>query len=168
MQSRRRADFRTQGLKQYTKEEALAEAVKKLESERIGRERVEKCFIINWKDSMISKFKGVYLILEKEELLDDLSNYLIYGSEFIYSLAEELDCRETLKTIGKSMIVVCTVPISEIEADWLVDLEQYIKDNDVNDCSIAVSSVAPENIIDILYTEGYVRAPYNKTKYLFG
>lgn len=156
MQSRRRADFRTQGLKQYTKEEALAEAVKKLESERIGRERVEKCFIINWKDSIISKFERVYLILDKEELLHDSSHYLIYGSEFIYSLAEELDCREKLKTIGKPMIVVCTVPIAEIEADWLVNLEQYIKDNDVNDCSIAVNSVAPENIIDILYPEGYV------------
>ena len=100
-------------------------------------------------------------MLQTEEFLSASTHYLIYGSEFLNALAMRLGCRDKLSRIGKPMIVVCTIPITDISSCWLSDLEQDIKNRNTGNRSIAVRSVAPKNIVDILYPTEYVHDPYS-------
>ena len=153
--------FRTQGLKPYTKDEALSAAIHKLKCDRVCKESIETKFEELWG----KQAKSVYLMLEKTELLGTSCHYLIYGSEFINALAMHLGCRDRLKEIGKPMFVVCAVPISDIHKDWLEGLEQSIRRKDTADRAIAVSRVTAENVIDIIYPTDTVRDPYSWCHY---
>ena len=153
--------FRTQGLKPYTRDEALSAAVRKLEYNRVCKKAIETKFEELWG----KQSKCVYLMLEPTELLGESCHYLIYGSEFINALAMHLGCRDRLKEIGKPMLIVCAVPISDIHQDWLDGLEQAIQRKDTANRSIAVSTVAAENIVDIIYPTGVVRDPYSWCHY---
>ena len=107
--------FRTQGLKPYTKDEALSAAIHKLECDRVSQKDIKTRFEELWG----TQPKSVYLMLETTELLGTSCHYLIYGSEFINALAMHLGCRDRLKEIGKPMFLVCAVPISDIHKDRL-------------------------------------------------
>lgn len=154
--------FRTQGLKPYTREEALVDAVKKLESNRVSRRTIEKSFDTLWEECCHQFISKVWLTIEKEVLLTQSNHYLLYGSEFLNMLAAGLFCREKLKTIGKPMIVVCNIPLGDISSCWLEQLERCVETNDTTDYSIAVNKVAPENVIDVLYPTGIVRDPFTR------
>lgn len=156
--------FRTQGLKPYTKDEALSAAIHKLECDRVSQKDIKTKFEELWG----TQPKSVYLMLETTELLGTSCHYLIYGSEFINALAMHLGCRDRLKEIGKPMFLVCAVPISDIHKDWLDGLEQAIKRKDTANRSIAVSRVAAENVVDIIYPTDTVRDPYSWGYYKLG
>ena len=79
--------FRTQGLKPYTKDEALEVAIHKLKSERVSKQAIETKFNDLWKENAHTR---VWLMLETAEFLDASTHYLIYGSEFINALAMHL------------------------------------------------------------------------------
>ena len=157
--------FRTQGLKPYTKDKALAVAIRKLENHRTSKEAIEAKFHELWEESISAR---VWLMLETTELLSTSGHYLIYGSEFINALAMHLGCRERLKEIGTPMIITCNVPIADISPRWLSDLEQDIKSWNTANRSIAVNKVAAENICGIIYPTGYVRDPYLWSFYKLG
>ena len=114
--------FRTQGLRPYTRAEALAAAIQKLEGDRVSREQIEAAFNILWEETQTSRPARVWLMLQTEEFLSASTHYLIYGSEFLNALAMRLGCRDKLSRIGKPMIVVCTIPITDISSCWLSDL----------------------------------------------
>lgn len=156
--------FRAQGLKPYTRDEALAIAIRKLESDQVSRKKIEVAFHSLWEETQATRPARVWLMLQTEELLSDSTHYLIYGSEFLNTLAMRLGCRDKLRTIGKPMFVVCAVPISEIPECWLRDIEKDIKNRNTANRSIAVPSVAAENVRDIYYPTGYVRDPYSWCK----
>lgn len=160
--------FRVQGLKPYTQTEALEEAVQKLESEHVDKDKIESIFYPLWDEIYASLPSRVWLMLNTKEFLGESSHYLIYGSEFLNVIAMELGCRDKLSQIGKPMIIKCAVPISEIPSIWLENLEQDILMRDTDNRSIAVSAVSPECIIDILYPTGYVRDPYSYAKINLG
>lgn len=153
--------FRTQGLKPYTKDEALSVAIQKLECACVCQEDIK----IKFEELWGTQPKNVYLMLETTELLGTSCHYLIYGSEFINALAMHLGCRDRLRKIGKPMFVVCTVPISDIHKDWLDGLEQAIRWKDTANRSIAVGRVLAENVIDIIYPNDTVRNPYTWCHY---
>lgn len=157
--------FRTHGLKPYTRDEALEVAVRKLEHNYVNRKAIEIEFNALWESNTPTK---VWLMLDPTELLSISTHYLIYGSEFLNALAMRLGCRNRLKEFGKPMIIACNVPISDISLCWLNDLEQDIKNKDTAHRSIAVSTVTPENVIEINYPSGFVRDPYSWIKYKLG
>ena len=157
--------FRVQGLKPYSKKDALEIAIRKLEHEYVSKKAIETEFNTLWESNTPTK---VWLMLETTDFLSTSTHYLIYGSEFLNALAMRLGCRDRLKGIGKPIIVECIVPIADISSCWLSDLEQDIKNKNTENRSIAVSTVAPENIIEIHYPTGYVRDPYSWGKYKLG
>ena len=157
--------FRTQGLKPYTKDEALSVAIHKLKSERVSKQAIETKFNDLWKENAHTR---VWLMLETAEFFDASTQYLIYGSEFINALAMHLGCRDRLKENGKPMIVACNVPISDISSCWLNDLEQDIRDRNTEHRAIAVNVIAPENVFDISYPTGSVQDPYYWGHYKLG
>lgn len=152
--------IRVHGLKPYTQTEALEDAVRKLEDCHVGRNRIFSVFSSHWDEVFASSPPRVWLMLNTKEFLDESTQYLIYGSEFLNGLAMKLRCRETLSKIGKPVIVKCAIPISEIPACWLKNLEEDIETRNTDNRAIAVSCVAPECIIDILHPTGYVPDPY--------
>ena len=157
--------FRVQGLKPYAKDEALEIAIRKLEHEYVSKKAIETEFNTLWESNTPTK---VWLMLETAEFLSKSTHYLIYGSEFLNALAMRLGCRDRLKEIGKPIIVECIVPIADISSCWLSDLEKNIKSRNTEHRSIAVSTVTPENIIEIHYPTGYVCDPYSWGKYRLG
>ena len=157
--------LRVQGLKPYTKDEALEIAVCKLEHKYVSKKAIENEFNVLWESNTPTK---VWLMLETTEFLSTSTHYLIYGSEFLNALAMRLGCRDRLKEIGRPVIVECIVPIVDRSSRWLSDLEQDIKNRNTENRSIAVSTVAPENIIEIHYPTGYVRDPYSWGHYKLG
>ena len=157
--------FRTQGLKPYTTDEALAVAIHKLKSECVSNQAIETKFYTLWKENAHTQ---VWLMLETTEFFDTSTHYLIYGSEFINALAMHLGCRDILKENGNPMIVACNVPISDISSCWLNDLEQDIRDRSTEHRAIAVNVIAPENVFDISYPAGSVRDPYSGGHYKLG
>lgn len=160
--------FRTQGLRLYSRDEALATAIQKLESERVSRKNIEAAFHSLWEEMQTSRPARVWIMLQTEEFLSESTHYLIYGSEFLNALAMRLGCRDKLRKIGKPMFVVCAVPIAEIAQCWLSDLERDIKNRSTANRSIAVGSVAAENVLDICYPTGYVRDPYSRCQVKLG
>lgn len=155
--------FRTQGLKPYTKDEALVCAIQKLESDRVSKEEIEAVFDLLWKENQSHQPARVWLMLETKEFLSSSGHYLIYGSEFMNALAMHLGCRNRLKEIGKPMIIECAVPIVDISPYWLRDLEENIKNRSTDNYAIAA-----ENVIDIHYPTGFVRDPYSWGLYKLG
>lgn len=153
--------FRKRGINSYTKEEALAAAIRKLESERISRDRIEAEFEPLWNDMHSPSGTRVWLMLEPTELMTDSGHYLIYGSEFLNALAMRLGCRDKLSKIGKPMIIKCEIPIHIISPFWLDGLEQDIQCRSTDDRAIAVETVAPEWIVEFQYPTGYIRDPYS-------
>ncbi len=157
--------FRTQGLKPYTRNEALEVAIRKLEHNYADKKAIETEFNALWESNTPTK---VWLMLETTEFLSMSTHYLIYGSEFLNALAMRLGCRDRLKKFGKPMIIACNVPISDISSCWLNDLEPDIKNKNIGHRSIAVNAVAPENVVAISYPTGPVRDPYSWGYYKLG
>lgn len=157
--------FRTQGLKPYTKDEALKVAIQRLECKYVSKKAIETKFNTLWEENTPTK---VWLMLETAEFLSISTHYLIYGSEFLNALAMQLGCRDKLKETGRPMIIACNVPISDISSCWLSNLEQDIRNKNTEHRSIAVSAVAPENVFDISYPTGSVRDPYSWGHYKLG
>ena len=160
--------FRTQGLKPYTKDEALVCAIQKLESDWVSKEEIEAVFDSLWEEIKANQPARVWLMLETKEFLSSSGHYLIYGSEFMNALAMHLGCRNRLKEIGKPMIIECAVPIADISPCWLRDLEESIKNRSTDHYAIAVNRIAAENVIDIHYPTGFVRDPYSWGLYKLG
>ena len=157
--------FRVQGLKPYTKDEALEVAIRKLENKYVSKTAVETEFNNLWESNTPTK---VWLMLETTEFLSTSPHYLIYGSEFMNALAMRLGCRDILKEFGKPMIVACNIPIPDISSCWLNDLELDIKNQNTRHRSIAVNAVTPENVVAISYPTGSVRDPYSWCSYKLG
>ena len=157
--------LRVQGLKPYTKDEALEIAVCKLEHKYVSKKAIENEFNVLWESNTPTK---VWLMLETTEFLSTSTHYLIYGSEFLNALAMRLGCRDRLKKFGKPMIIACNVPISDISLCWLNDLELDIKNKNTSHRSVAVNAVAPENVVAISYPSGSVRDPYSCASYKLG
>lgn len=160
--------YRVHGLKPFSQVEALEQAVQKLESDRLDRSRIESEFYPLWAKVYKTEPPQVWAMLNTEEFMDVSTHYLIYGSEFMNALAMRLGCRDKLSKIGKPMIIKCAIPISDIPSIWLQNLEQSILEQNADDRSLAVRSVTPECIIDILYPAGYVCDPYTNMIFKLG
>lgn len=157
--------FRTQGLKPYTRDEALEIAIRKLEHNYANKKAIETEFNALWESNTPN---NVWFMLETTEFLSMSTHYLIYGSEFLNALAMRLGCRDRLKKFGKPMIIACNVPISDISLCWLNDLETDIKNKNTRHRSIAVNAVTPENVVSISCPTGSVRDPYSWGMYKLG
>lgn len=156
--------YKENGVHPFSREEALQEAIHKLSDERITPEKICEEFDKLWEDIYHDTSPKVWLMLETEELLQQSTHYLLYGSEFLNALAMQLWCREKLRKVGTPTLVICDVPLEDISDVWLKDLEKDIRHKATSERSIAVSAVAPENIVDFIYPDGWVIDPYSWRK----
>jgi len=153
------------GLIPYDEASALNDALQKLLGGNISEAKIREQFNKMWENSDAYQRSVVWLALEKSELLGASCHYLIYGSEFLNAMSMHLGCREKLKNIGRPTIVVCDIPIRDISRTWLDGLEESIADGWASMRSLAVPSVAPQDIIDFIYPTSWVDDPYTGMRY---
>ena len=155
-------DYLDNGIIPYTKYTAMKDALHRLSTKKSERQ-IKETFNEIWMTLKPSK-PVVWLTLNKRELLTDAGHYLIYGSEFLNSLAIQLKCREYLKDIGIPTIFSCDIPIEDISAPLLSDIELCVNKQEYDDISICVSQVKSENIISVEHPER-IENPYETGSY---
>lgn len=111
-----------EGIHTFTKEDAYQIANDTLMKCGIDEKHIVKCFEKNWK-GQIHHFNRVCVSISKEELLQDSGHYLVYGSEFICSMAAELGCQYKLKNIGIPTIFECDVDIKKFTSETINMIE---------------------------------------------
>lgn len=114
-----------EGIHTFTKREAYRMAKDILMKCDIDEKQITKCFEQNWGKN-IHHFNRVCVNISKEELLQESGHYLVYGSEFICSMAAELGCQYELKHIGIPTISECDVDIKKFTSETI----SMITDND--------------------------------------
>jgi hypothetical protein len=84
--------------------------------------------VINSYSGSIDKF--IYFILDREDFIDGSPHYIIYGSELMLSLAQNVDERLKfhLRQIGIPTIFHCDLPLSLIEEGELTPIYERIRD----------------------------------------
>ena len=145
--------YRKDGIRLLSYDELLAMTKSHLEQIGIMEERIKTAFDDYWSEYEQNKNqRHVYLNAWKEELLTYSGHYLVYGSEMINAVActiGGLVYQNTLKRIGKPTLIVCDVPISDIEREDLQYLEEHLPIT--QDTSIRVKSIKPKDIIRFEY-----------------
>lgn len=157
--------YQDKGLYPFSRKSALADAIQRLEGGRVSEDKIIEQFNILWKKSDARENPKVWLALEEAELLGYSCHYLIYGSEFLNALAMHLGCRDRLKSIGQPTIVVCDIPLEDISAVWLQDLEKDILNGATEARAIAVPKVQAKNIVSFIYPKGLLNDPFTMSKY---
>lgn len=73
--------------------------------------------------------KLIYFILDDEDFLDSAPHYIIYGSELMLSLAQNVDERLKyyLRTVGIPTIFQCDIPLQIIEEHELILIYDRIR-----------------------------------------
>lgn len=92
-------------------------------------------------DGAIQKIQSVthegiiYFALDKRDLVQYCGHYLIYGSEFILGIANELrrkygkDYSKLLKDTGIPTVLICDIPIDTLSKVYINDLNKKINNN---------------------------------------
>lgn len=84
---------------------------------------------------LITREGIIYFALDKRDLVQYCGHYLIYGSEFLLGIANELrrkcgkDYSKLLKNIGIPTVLCCDIPIDIINKAYLDDLNERTKNN---------------------------------------
>ncbi len=102
----------------------------------------------------------VYVVLDKNDFITLCPHYLIYGSEFLLSLVQQVNpsLKRKLKDIGIPTIIKCQIPLIEVSdrdlSDFFIRMEcaegttkQKIHDLFCNFSIIIPSKINPEYIV---------------------
>ncbi|PXV95702.1 hypothetical protein C8E03_101332 [Lachnotalea glycerini] len=154
-------DYFAKGIEPISCERALEEALIRLKSEGLNKDKIKGQFKIAWKD-LNEIHKKVWLIIHKELLLTKSGHYLIYGSEFLNALAMELGYRDSLKQVGIPTIFHCDIPIKNLACSEISYIEEGIELGREfgYDISISVDTVPPQYIVDYEHPNRKIPDPY--------
>lgn len=140
-------DYLINGIQTIDKAQALREALLRIKSDYVDKEKIEQEFSKQWRD-FDGMHKRVWMAVNKEVLLTVAGHYLIYGSEFINALAMELGCRSSLKNAGIPTIFHCDIPLEDISSSTVAEIETLITSGYIHDITIAVNEVSSQDIVD--------------------
>ena len=107
--------------------------------------------------------KRVWVQMSKDSLLGTASHYLIYGSEFINTLAMNLGCQSRLKQMGIPTIFCCDIPMKDITLMTLNDIQKSFNDGYTYDIGFSVEEILPQNIVDYEHPTKRLIDPYGGT-----
>lgn len=134
------------GIVPINKNEALKRALYLLQDDNISEDKIRKVFNLHWR-RLTETHKYVWFTLIKNELIDYCGHYLIYGSEFICSIANELCCQENLKK-GTPTIFHCNIPIGKIPTHYLEGINESIQTCDGGNCGFKIiGSISKDEIV---------------------
>lgn len=160
------SDYLQEGIKPIDYRMALQDVKIRIVSDFVSEREATRMFRTLWKDSN-DIHKKVWVQLNKEDLLTFSGHYLIYGSEFINTLAMNLGCRDRLKNIGIPTIFSCDIPIEDINFQTISDIEQCFYNKHTDDIGFSVWEIVPEDIVDYEHPVKGIPDPYyGRIKYI--
>ncbi len=149
--------YKREGIRTLGYDEMLEKTIVTLAFLGKKESELQEAFDKIWEQFEKACPRHVYLGVWKEELLNLSGHYLVYGSELITSVAGSLGSnryeaeknQDRLKSIGKPTLILCNIPIDQIDDYWLdgVNKSMPVK----SDTSIWVNSVSPEDIVGFEY-----------------
>lgn len=104
--------------------ERLSAMLYELIGEHVERNKLNELINQRWDEYAE---KGIYFALDKNTLLDQCGHYMIYGSEFVSSIANYFHCRAMLKQCGTPTIFTVNVPTKFISDCVIQELIEMIK-----------------------------------------
>lgn len=119
-------EYLENGIHTFSKVEAYIKVKERLRRIGINETEIEKVFNEHWNND-IHHFNTICANISKEILLNEAGHYLVYGSEFIYSIAAELFCQQKLKQVGVPTLFECYVDKRKIPLDVI----QLIEDDEM-------------------------------------
>lgn len=149
--------YKKEGIRVLGYDEMLERAKSTLSFLGKKEAEIQEAFNKIWNQFEKACPRHVYLGIWKEELLNTSGHYLVYGSELITSVAGCLGAnsyeaernQDRLKAIGKPTLILCNIPIDQIDEYWFNGINQAMPIK--SDTSLWVDYVAPENIIGFEY-----------------
>ena len=163
------------GLQKRSKNAMLSEAIGRLAGLGLPEDVISHEFNTVWEGyhKNVGDNGGVYLDAWKTEFYNWSSHYLIYGSETINATAVALApnewlvnrYRDELKKTGKPTLIVCDVPLTDIQDSYRSSLEKAMPIS--RSAGFKVPYVLKENIVDVLYPTELPDAYYGNLKYRF-
>ncbi|MCI8363934.1 MAG: hypothetical protein HFG34_03145 [Eubacterium sp.] len=157
-------DYLINGIQILNEKQALRESLLRIKSDYVDEEKIIKEFGRQWRD-FDDMHKRVWLAVNKKILLTFSGHYLIYGSEFINTLAMELGCRSSLKKAGIPTIFHCDIPLENISSSTVMDIETLVASGYIDDISIAVDEVFSQDIVDYEHPKEVPDPFYYNAKY---
>jgi hypothetical protein len=154
------------GIVPINKKFAQEQAIKLLCSDNISVDKVKRIFNLRWNE-LGDNHKYVWMALSKKELLNECGHYLIYGSEFICSIAAKLFCQSSLRGKGLPTIFHCDIPIESVANGYIDDMNKKIRNGDGSSCGFKIRGVVlPENIVKCEHPKK-IPDPLNRYKEYF-
>lgn len=120
----------SEGIHTFSRKQAYKIVYGILSQCNIEENDILRCFNKRWRED-IHHYNLVCVNISKEVLLNEAGHYLIYGSEFICSIAADLFCQNKLKKIGMPTLIECYVAKEKFAADDI----KLIEDNKMLDGS---------------------------------
>lgn len=152
-------DYLKNGINPICYDSARQDVKDRIVCDYVSEEKALTKFERKWSD-FEDMHKQVWLQMNKNLLLEGASHYLIYGSEFINSLAMSLSCRDRLKHIGIPTIFYCDIPKRDINPKTLSNIQDGINKGYTYDIGISVKNVNPSNITDYEHPTKRLVDPY--------
>lgn len=153
------SDYQNNGITSISYQSALQDVKERVVCSYVSAEEAISEFKKEW-SNLKSIHKRVWLQMNKEELLRMSSHYLIYGSEFINTLAMNLGCRNNLKQIGFPTIFYCDIPIEDIDWQDLYDIQYHFNNYYIYNLCFPVDKVLPQNIVTYEHPTERLVDPY--------
>lgn len=153
------SDYLNNGIEPISYRSALQDVKDRIVGDYVSKEVAILEFQKEWSE-FEDMHKRVWLQMSKDLLLGTASHYLIYGSEFINTLAMNLGCRSRLKKIGKPTIFCCDIPMEEITSMTLNEIQSSFNEGYTDDIGFSVDRVLPQNIIGYEHPTKRLTDPY--------
>jgi hypothetical protein len=109
----------------------------------------------------------VFFCLQMEHLIEECGHYLLYGSEYLLSIANHIHEPEVLRRRGRATVIESNVPTKDIPPDFLYCLAGEIlreiferQSNDTYESEVLdfgfpiVAALSPENIVRLHHPTG--------------
>lgn len=157
-------EYYTHGIKPIEKSFAREEAITRLCSRWITKEKVMTVFEEEW-EKLRYPDVSVFLTYSKTELLEECGHYIIYGSEFICGMAAKLLCQPNLKKIGIPTVFYCDISLNSVPQCYLDEISEKIHNKDSGDCFRVEGKVLPVEIVNCIHPNK-IHDPLTGTTYI--
>lgn len=159
-------EYYTKGVIVLNQDELLHKTLYLLGDSYLSKERIKETFYEKYRQC---EHNGIWFTLSEIELIENAPHYMIYGSEFIHSVASDLFSRQLLKEKGIPTIFHLDIPLNEINSLWLESLLKNIKAKNLGGGFKTDFGISPSNIVGIShpsklidYHEGGIVYSYDK------
>lgn len=141
-------EYYNNGIVIFNQNELLHKTLHLLSDSYLSEKKIKEVF---YEKYLETDHSGIWFTLSEIELIENAPHYMIYGSEFIHSVASGLLSRHLLKRKGIPTIFHLDIPLDEINPYWLESLIENIKAKSCGGGFKTDFRISPLNIVGITH-----------------